>query len=375
MPDEDSADVGIARPRFSSGIFGSACASPACRRRAPTLVERLPSRALAIGRRAPVGPTALEAALEDASRQIGSVLEPRWISVRSGVLLAETEGGILRAAIGSGRVQIESQAAALDRLRSDRLPTDIAERVPWIIARGRSGLVDWSLERLLPGVRPSGALAEPLLSECREFLVALHRAPGGDAIGPSGIGLAKTVASVCGPEPAGRIRSLEARLDEVLSGVRRGFGHGDFFAGNLLAEDGRLTAVLDWDAAGPGRLPLVDLLHLELTQRGYGTDNDWGLALVERLLPAARAGGDGLVRQYCEDVDLDPEPRVLEALVLSYWLEYVAYQLRTHPARRAEPLWIERNVTGVVSEIAPPHRSRSAATQDRSRTRASSAEA
>ena len=315
------------------------------------LVDRLPGRALAIGRRPAAEASALHSVVAEASRQIGGPLDVRWASIRSGVLLAEVDGGILRVAIGPGRIQIDSQAAALEHLGSAQLPALVADRVPWLRARGRTGLADWSLERLLPGTRPARALGASLVDECREFLVALHSAAGGQAPGPSHADLAETAASVCEPEGARRARSLAERLDGELAGIRRGFGHGDFFAGNLLVADERVTAVLDWDAAGPGRLPLVDLLHLELTQGGYRTDDDWGDVLLERLLPAARAGGSEQIRRYCEDLGLRTDPHLLESLVLSYWLGYVDFQLRTHPARRSEPVWIERNVQHVLREV------------------------
>ena len=140
------------------------------------------------------------------------------------------------------------------------------------------------------------------------------------------------------------VRRLGERLELDLAEVRRGFGHGDFFAGNLLADGPRLTGVIDWDAGGPGRLPLVDLLHLELTRVDYGGDDNWGRAVVERLLPLAKSGGDAVVHRYCAGIGLETNPRLLEALVLGYWLGYVAYQLDTHVARRSQPAWIEGNV-------------------------------
>ena len=108
--------------------------------------------------------------------------------------------------------------------------------------------------------------------------------------------------------------------------------------------------MLDWDAGGPGRLPLLDLLHLLLTRTPYGSDERWGRAVLDRLLPLARTGGDDAVRRYCEGVGLDPEPELLEPLVLAYWLEYAAYQLRTHPDRRTDRGWIEGNLELVLRE-------------------------
>jgi hypothetical protein len=99
-------------------------------------------------------------------------------------------------------------------------------------------------------------------------------------------------------------------------------------------------------------LPLVDLLHLELTRSPYGSDTDWGRAVLERLLPLAHAGGSPDVQRLASAAGFGAEPRLLEALVFAYWLQYAAYQIRTHLDRRSEPAWIEGNVERVVHELA-----------------------
>jgi hypothetical protein len=50
-------------------------------------------------------------------------------------------------------------------------------------------------------------------------------------------------------------------------------------------------------------------------------------------------------------VGLDAGPDLLEPLVLAYWLEYAAYQLRTHPDRRTDRGWIEGNLELVLREV------------------------
>lgn len=318
-----------------------------------SLPARLAGGALVVGRRGPYVPTALEAALEAAARAVGAALQPRWASIQPGPVLAATDRGVLRVAMGPSRVEVESQAAALAALANADAPPLVAERIPWLLASGEAGLARWSLERLRPGTRPARALPLALVTECVDFLVALHGVSG-DAT--SLAGTAETVAAVCTAESATRLRVLAARLDGELADAARGFGHGDFFAGNLLTTGERLTGVLDWDAGGPGRLPLLDLFHLELTRTPYGGDDCWGRAVVERLLPTARASGDATVRRYCAGVGLDPDPAVLEALVLAYWLEYAAYQLRTHADRRSQSAWIEGNVELVLREAVSPAR-------------------
>lgn len=318
------------------------------------LIERLPERALVLGARGPRGPTSLEAALAAAGIEAGVEPRSRWASVRAGVVLVATDAGLLRAAIGGGSYQIANHAAALEALGRAGASELVAERVPWLLARGRTGLVDWSLERFLPGVNPPRALTPALLEECVDFLVALQRALGGRDGGQSLVDFADTAAGVCRPESAARLRALGERLELELAAVPRCFGHGDFFAGNLLTHGTRLTGVIDWDAGGPGRLPLVDLLHLQLTRVDYGGDDEWGRAVVGRLLPLARAGGDAAVRRYCREVGLEADPALIEALALAYWLGYVAYQLETHVQRRSQPEWIEGNVELPLAAMIPP---------------------
>ena len=114
---------------------------------------------------------------------------------------------------------------------------------------------------------------------------------GGTASSLAGAG--EVVARVCGAADAAAVRETAARLDAELAGLPRGFGHGDFFAGNLLVDGGRLAGVVDWDGAGPGRLPLLDLLHLLVTSRWRGADLAWGPAIIGDLLPWVRAVATG----------------------------------------------------------------------------------
>jgi hypothetical protein len=44
----------------------------------------------------------------------------------------------------------------------------------------------------------------------------------------------------------------------------------------------------------------------------------------------------------------------LEALTLAYWLDRVSSQLRSHRHRLAQPVWLERNISLVLSEVTSP---------------------
>jgi aminoglycoside phosphotransferase (APT) family kinase protein len=343
---------GYAQTAILGWDFAHAADLPGFPVRRDRLAERLPQRALALGRRGAPEPTALQDALTAAAGEAGLDLRAEWASVRSGTVIVVADQAVLRAAVGPARVQLERQADALAALAAGVLPESVSNRLPQLLARGRAGLADWTLERRLAGARPPRELTPALLEDCVAFLVGLHRAPGGAEGGRSPADDAETVAAVCGPEEAAAVRALAARVESELADVPRGFAHGDFFAGNLLATGDGLSGVLDWDAAGPGRLPATDLFHLQLTGSPYGADEDWGRAVLERILPSARSGGDDAVRRYCRELGFEPDPAVLEPLALAYWLGYAAYQLRTHGHRRHQPSWLERNLSLVLRDPA-----------------------
>jgi hypothetical protein len=318
------------------------------RPRARSAVELLPQCALVFGRRGEADASLLVAALAEASGAAGSPLTPRIATGRGGLMLAFTGHRLVRLAVGPGRQQLQGQVAALDELRASGPPETLAHLVPWPVAAGTTALADWAVEPLLPGAPAKAPLAGGVLAECLDFLVGLHSVK--DPASASLDGAAALVARVCGEAAAALVLETGRRLDAALAEVPRGFGHGDFFGGNLLVHDGRLAGVVDWDAAGPGRLALLDLLHLVLTSRET-SDLGWGPAIVSELLPWARRGGDALVRDYCRRVGMAPDPALLEQLVVAYWLDRAASQLGTHAEHWEDRDWIRANVEGVARAL------------------------
>jgi hypothetical protein len=312
-------------------------------------VEYLPQRALVLGRRSARVSTLIDASLAAAGAAIGDTVESEATSIRAGLAATMTDQGLLRIAVGPARRQLEEQIKALEALRASGVEAIVADHVPWPLAVGRTGLADWSLEKRLAGAKPA-VLGPVLLAECVEFLVALH----GDERSPAARSSsedAESIAAVLPPERRAALVAVGSRLDSALEGIPRGFGHGDFFLGNLLAEGDRLSGVVDWDAGGPGRLPLLDLIHLQHLAQYSLADEDWGPSLVRHLFPWAKSGGDEVAREYCSRIGLEADPGLLEALAVAYWLDRVAYTLRTHRQRRTEPRWLARNVDHVVEAV------------------------
>jgi hypothetical protein len=315
-----------------------------------SLAERFPRRILLVARRGPAAPTALDRALADAAREAGTRLDPSWPLPRAGGLVVLMDAGVLRAALGPGDNRILAQNAALAALAAAAPPPAIRKRAPVIVAEGRSGLARWSLEQRLPGRPAPHAVDRSLLDECVDFAIGLHELGDPGAAGTSS-DQAETVGEFLSAEKAEGLRALARRLDRDLSGLPRGFGHGDFCTSNLLVAGGRLAGVVDWEAAGRARLPLLDLIHLELLAATRAGVYEWGGAVRGHLFPGARGGVAPVAVDYFRGLGLSPSPRQVDALAAVYWLERVSDQLGSYFERRRDRVWIERNVEQVLDTL------------------------
>jgi Phosphotransferase enzyme family len=318
------------------------------RRRA---VELLPLRAIVLGTRGDDARTVLDAAVEAASETARTPLDEGAPVVRAAGLVVVGTTEVLRVAIGPARHELAAQREALNTLRAAvRSSPEVAERIPSPIAHGKAGLGDWSLESRIAGT-PSSAMPEgAVLDECVDFLVTLHKAVPDGSDERSITANADVVAGVCTKERASEVRGLAARLEQVLADLPRGFAHGDFWGGNLLVDTGRLVGVVDWAGGGPGRLPLLDLLHLHVSASRWTRNVELGPTVVDEFLPWAQAGADVTVQAYSQGLGLDFPRPALESLVLAYWLDRVAYEIRTF-RHRAEPAWVQQNVVEVLAAI------------------------
>ncbi len=315
-----------------------------------TIIEKLPVGALVLGHRLPPEPTALDAAFAAAGVAPSEVADRRPPTVRSGVLVAFARNTVLRTAIGAGARDIDAQCAALAALSAPDLDPVIKERIPWIVDEGWTGLARWSLERRVPGTPVGNTITPQLLDDCVDFLARLFAATN---VGPKTVSLterAEQVASAATTEGAQVARDLARKIEAKLRDVVVGFGHGDFWAGNLLARNGRLAGVVDWEGAGMGRLPLLDLLHLQISSAALRSRRPHGRIVIENL---ERVGEDSLVRAYCERLGLDLETEQLRMLVAAYWLDYTGDQLVRSIDPAAKPEWVRENVHGALESFRP----------------------
>ena len=322
--------------------------------------EHLPLNALVVGSRRDRPPTVLDASLAGAAEQVGAPLEAAWpVATQAGLVTIAPEG-VLRVAVGPAARLLERQREVLTTLAGEATDETVSTRAPAILAHGKTALGTWTLEQRLPGSSAPPGLSDRLLDDCVDFLLALHKT--GDNSTPAGAPSrqAEVVARAALQERAALVRWLGERAEEVLAGIPRVFAHGDFWSQNLLVQDNHLAGVVDWDNGGPGRLPFLDLIQLRINMVRAGTKQFLGPAIVDYLLPWAKAGGDDVTRAYASRLGVTTETSLLEALVVAYWLDRIGHELESHSDRAQRPVWMHRNVEfvlqGIVAEavLEPP---------------------
>ncbi len=317
--------------------------------RRATLAALFPRRIVVVGRRGERRPSALEHGVEQAAAHAGTVTLSQPL-LRAGALVMLSEHGVLRITLGPAARQIQEQARVLDFLAGSLSAPAVVERTPTLLATGEAGLARWSLEERLPGKTAPEDLDGPLLRECVDFLVDLHGLGDPGAVGSLTAGVEAAAPALSG-RAAVLLHRLARRIDEQVAGIPGGFFHGDFWAGNILVREGRVSGIVDWEGASSSGLPLLDLLHLRLLTSTQASIYRWGRAIVDYLLPLARAGGDAVTNGYLRRLAIEPRARRLEALVAAYWLDRVSYQLSTYRDRAADADWIRLNVEDVLSAL------------------------
>jgi len=305
-------------------------------RAAATRAERMPLGLVVVGEREPAGSSILEAAAADASVEI---LETRVMT--SGGVVADAGDAILRVAVGAPAAPLERAASVLAEVRA------LGDLVPQPLGHGVVGLGRWTKETRLQGTVAD--LDDSLVRQCVGVLARLH-AVGAGSVPADQVEQDAAVIAAHAPEHERRLEDLAARLAPELATVPRGFAHGDFWAGNLLSDGGRLTGIVDWEAGGAGRLPLLDLLHLLSAPSGPRTATPEPGRAFESTWKTLD-GDNAAISDYCQRIGINGDRVVLRRLAVAFWLERTAWVIdrAVHDTDRA---WLERNVEGVLRFLA-----------------------
>lgn len=255
------------------------------------------------------------------------------------VVLADRSLGLLRLARAGASADPASLADTLELLTQAGVSL-----VPRVRARGHTAGASWVVEGALPGRRPrrlTGALARQVAAVCAAF-------PRGDgpplatAADLSHIGrwLPDRAVSVArlGAELAGQVQSLPSVLR-----------HGDLWAGNLLVDRGRLSGLVDWDAANPSAVPGTDLLQLVATELRKRAADELGPGFLNR--PWRTSMFSGVTAHYWPSFGLRPNDPLLDVVGIAWWATEVHGTLARLPHRAADERWVATNVDRVLSAL------------------------
>jgi aminoglycoside phosphotransferase len=300
------------------------------------------------------------AALPDGNWRCERLL--RTVSdVRVYIMRAEHgETGVLKvASTRSSAPGLRREGSVLTQLGSDRQLGDWSAVVPALLAAGEAGASSYLLTSRLPG-RDGRQLAPQdmarLTSAAIQAIFPLYLRTRStrvvdDALLNHLVDKPAELVKTALPS-ADVIDRLTQALRSGLAGrtVTLGMTHGDFTAGNVLADnDARVTGIVDWGDAREDDLPALDIAFWLLTVPGQGRIGGLGRWVAARLdreqcwTPAERRA----LATVAEDELTDGN-----TLLLLAWLRHIASNLEKSDTYAESPLWSHRAILPVLRQLA-----------------------
>jgi hypothetical protein len=233
-------------------------------------------------------------------------------------------------------------AALADTL--ERFATAGVPLTPRPLGRGVVAGASWTAETLLPGRRPT-RLTPDLVHQAA---LACGRLPISDAA-PSAPVKDLLGAAAALPRYAANLRLLADRLRSRLDGIPAAQRHGDLWAGNLLVDRGRLTGIVDWDAADSSGVPGADLVQLVATDVRRRRRLPLGRAVLE--LPWRTSTFTAATAEYWWALDIAPRRALLDVAGIAWWASEIHHTLVRFPQRRTDARWVAENVAAVLEGL------------------------
>ena len=207
------------------------------------------------------------------------------------------------------------------------------EQIPRGVASGEIDGVCWSIEAFRPGHSPT-SLSIPQARQAAAFVskLPLGTAPT-DVTRRAAEDLAKLAVD---------LGSVSNVVDTRLTNLPAVVMHGDFWSGNLLFDDGRLTGVIDWDSWSEHGVPGLDVLHLWAEELRSGRGVSYGELIDQRFWSDETVSRT--VADHFADLSLDWNPDTQLILAAAWWMTAVAGAVRRNPILGANGTWMDRNV-------------------------------
>ena len=278
---------------------------------------------------------------------------------RSFIKIARTEA--------AARV-LARQGAILAALRAEpNLPSAWHRLLPVATNHGVQDGRDFVIERALPGTPGVRQLHNPvradaLILAAMKAISPLHQATGRR----EHIGRSLMVSLV--EDPLARLedlvpvlhsgshrRAIVATRQACLDGLQdriawRCWTHGDYWAGNILADadHGVVSGILDWDGAIPHGLATLDIVHYLLTTRMATSKAPLGQCVLQLLAGAPLSQTESDVLCVARELDGTQAP-ALDTMVRLAWLSHVVNNVEKSHRYRTHRLWVHANIEAVLS--------------------------
>jgi hypothetical protein len=319
--------VGVHRVGGHGVRAGNAAAFMA-RARSSALIELRPRSGTA-------APTVLDILAADAGATLTGA--PRATTMGAVIVPATAHGVPAIVRIGPGAAEEAGALRALAAANTN-LP------VPLLLSDGVTADVPWVVETRLPGSRPR-QVTPAVIASASTFVAQLPRSSRPTAW-RADIDVVRTHA----PEWSARLDAVAALLHAAAERVPGLLRHGDLWAGNLLVDRDDLRGVIDWDVWQPDGFPGTDLLHLLATAERHRRKASLGTVVLDQPWNATPFRAAPL----WSALDLRPEPDVLEAIGIAYWLGQVAGDLRRGEHAVTDRAWMASNVDAVLASRVLP---------------------
>ncbi|HEY6757866.1 MAG TPA: phosphotransferase [Baekduia sp.] len=264
---------------------------------------------------------------------------------------------------------VRRERDVLASLRADARLREWCGVLPIVLAEGELAGRPYVVERMLPGVPASRMVtgdeqARRVLTAAAATIHELHRRTAAPAVIDQAA-LRRWVDApariLCDRDPqAGRgsvavaLDRLTDELHEALAGrtAQLSWVHGDFAPGNILVRaDGQaVTGIVDWELAGCGGPPSIDVVALLLATRAQRRRRELGRVVRELV---GGAPWTEFERALLDSGCAEPPGGRLESrtLVLLWWLQHVAANLTKSTRYDGGGLWARWNVHVVLDAL------------------------
>jgi hypothetical protein len=285
-----------------------------------------------------------------ATSLLGVLVADAGVRLPSRVVIT-TGGGLMATTVSTAGAPVVLRVAEADGPSDPRGSIEVLRMlapvagVPRLLGHGEVDALAWTVEERLPG-RPVRRLTPSLLSQVVCLLADLPRHEGP----PDRLEGQLAVLSELLPDKRTTLAAVATRARAGLEALPAALTHGDLWTGNLLAQRGTLSGIVDWDGATTAGTPGVDLLHLLVTARRQRERLDLGAIWSRRPWEWVPFTG-GAATRYWQAVGGTPDGEQRQAIGLAWWFAHVAGTLSRIPHRADDAAWVRRNVTAVLEQM------------------------